>query len=124
MAYNWQQKDWTEFSYRLDEIEDVLFAFAEETGHVSGILKAMPENLQVETMIDIMVSEAIKTSEIEGEYLSRQDVISSIRKNLGLNISQEKIKDKNAEGVGALMVAARNTFASRLTQENLFSWHK
>jgi hypothetical protein len=33
-----------------------------------------------------MVWEAIKTSEIEGEYLSRLDVMSSIRHNLGLDV--------------------------------------
>ncbi|MFI5164616.1 MAG: Fic family protein [Bacteroidia bacterium] len=124
MAYNWQQKDWPEFRYTLNDIEDALFAFAEETGHLSGILKGMPEKVQTETMIDIMVSEAIKTSEIEGEYLSRPDVISSIRNNLGLNINQEKIKDKKAEGAGKLMVVVRNTFSSPLTERDLFSWHR
>ena len=84
----------------------------------------MPENIQTETIIDIMVSEAIKTSEIEGEYLSRPDVISSIRNNLGLNKNEEKIKDKMAKGVGELMVAIRNGFSSPLTENDLLSWHK
>lgn len=124
MTYNWQQKDWPEFRYSLQEIEDVLFAFAEETGHISGILKGMPEEVQTETMVNIMVSEAIKTSEIEGEYLNRPDVISSIRNNLGLNKNQEKIKDKKAGGAGELMVAVRDNFSSPLTEQDLFSWHK
>lgn len=124
MVYNWQQKDWPEFSYNLSEVEDALYAFVEETGHISGILKGMPENIQSETMIHIMVSEAIKTSEIEGEYLSRPDVISSIRNNLGLNKNLEKIKDKKAGGAGELMVAVRNTFSSPLTEQDLFLWHK
>jgi Fic family protein len=123
MKYNWQQKDWPEFRYNLKNVEDALFAFAEETGHISGILKGMPENIQTETIINIMVAEAIKTSEIEGEYLSRPDVISSIRNNLGLNKKQEKIKDKKSGGAGELMVAVRNTFSSTLTKKELFSWH-
>lgn len=123
MAYNWQQKDWTEFNYDLQDVEDILFAFAEETGHISGLLKGMPENIQTETIINIMVSEAIKTSEIEGEDLNRPDVISSIRNNLGLNKKQEKVKDKKADGAGALMVTVRNTFSSSLTENDLFSWH-
>ena len=43
----------------------------------------------MEVIIDLMVSEAIKTSEIEGEYLSRKEVLSSIRKNLGLETQAE-----------------------------------
>jgi Fic family protein len=124
MIYNWQQKDWPAFTYNLQDIEDILFAFAEQTGYIFGILKTMPEGLQTETMLNMMVSEAIKTSEIEGEYLSRQDVISSIRNNLNLNNSINPVKDKKARGAGELMVAVRNSFASLLTEETLFLWHK
>jgi Fic family protein len=123
MTYNWQQPDWPEFRYNLPKIEDALFAFAEETGHVSGILKTMPEAMQMEAVLDLMVSEAIKTSEIEGEYLSRPDVISSIRNNLGLNKTPETVKDKMAQGAGELMVLVRKTFNLPLTEETLFSWH-
>lgn len=124
MMYNWQQKDWREFKFNLQEVEDILFVFAEETGQMTGILKALPEALQMEALVNIMVSEAIKTSEIEGEYFSRQDVMSSIRNNLGLNEPPEKIKDKNAQGVGELMVSVRKEYASPLSEEQLFSWHK
>lgn len=72
----------------------------------------------------MMVSEAIKTSEIEGEYLSRKDVLSSIRKNLGLVSSPEYIQDKKAEGIGTLMIDVRNTYKEELTKEKLFAWHK
>lgn len=122
--YNWQQKDWPNFTYRLDEVEDTLFAFAERAGRVSGILTALPDNIKMETVLDIMLTEAIKTSEIEGEYLSRIDVLSSIRKNLGLINQNENIKDKKAEGIGMLMIDVRRTFKEPLTREKLFDWHK
>lgn len=121
--YNWQQKDWPSFTYTLEGVEDSLFEFAQKTGHMTGVLKALPVDVQQETIIEIMVSEAIKTSEIEGEYLSRQDVLSSIRKNLGLVSSPEYIKDKKAAGIGELMIDVRNTYKEKLTKEILFSWH-
>src|SRR5437868_1005818 len=124
MLYNWQQKDWPQFRYDLHEVEHTLFAFAEETGHVSGILKALPEEIQTDTIINLMVAEAIKTSEIEGEHLNRPDVISSIRNKLGLNETRESIKDKKAQGAGELMVLVRKTYELPLTIETLFSWHK
>jgi Fic family protein len=123
MLYNWQQKDWPDFRYDTTRIEDILFAFAEETGHITGILKALPADIQIESLIDLMVAEAIKTSEIEGEYISRQDIISSIRNNLGLNKTPEKIKDKKAQGIGKLMVDVRNTYSEPLTEAKLFEWH-
>jgi len=122
--YNWQQKDWPKFEYSLQSIEDELFLFAEKTGKVAGVLNALAESTQTEAVIDIMVSEAIKTSEIEGEYLSRKDVLSSIRKNLGLLTSPEYIADKKAVGIGELMIDVRNSYKEELTQEKLFSWHR
>jgi Fic family protein len=123
MQYNWQQPDWLDFKYDISSVLDLLIAFAEETGHISGILKTLPENTQLETIIDIMIAEAMKTSEIEGEYLSRKDVASSIRNKLGVNKKQEVVKDKMAKGAGELMVDVRQTFAEPLTKEKLFAWH-
>ena len=124
MSYNWQQPDWPVFKYNLHEVDDLLFEFAEKSGRISGFLEGLPEGAKTETLIDVMVSEAIKTSEIEGEYLSRQDVMSSIRNNLGLNSKTEPVWDKKAEGMAELMIDVKNTYAKNLTREKLFSWHR
>ncbi|MEM6735411.1 MAG: Fic family protein [Bacteroidota bacterium] len=123
MRYNWQQKDWPNFQYQTNDIEDMLFDFAERTGRISGVLQGLSELEQTEAIINLMVSEAIKTSEIEGEYLSRNDVMSSIRRNLGLNPELPLTKDKRAEGVAELMLAVRNDFLKPLTSQMLFEWH-
>lgn len=123
MTYNWQQKDWPEFRYDLSGLEDVLFSLAEKTGHVSGVLKGMPETMQTEAIIDLMVTEAVKTSEIEGEYISREDVMSSIRNQLGLNPELEQVRDQRARGAAQLMLAVRDDYAAPLTESMLFSWH-
>jgi len=122
-VYNWQQNDWPNFKFDVGIVEQELFLFAEKTGHMTGILKALPDNLQLDAAIDSMVAEAIKSSEIEGEFLSRNDVMSSIKNNLGLNTKLEKVKDKRAEGIGELMVAVRKTFNQHLSKQALYSWH-
>lgn len=123
MTYNWQQPDWPDFKYKLQDIEDVLFSFAERAGRVGGLLEGLPEDTQTETMIDMMVAEAIKTSEIEGEYLSHKDLMSSIRNNLGLIQNAPQTHDKRAEGAAEFMIDVRNSYAEKLTEETLFSWH-
>jgi len=123
MKYNWQQKDWPQFKYSPDGLNENFVRFIEETALLGGMVSALPEEMQTETLLSIMLAEAIKTSEIEGEFLSRPDVLSSIRNKLGLNVRPDSIKDKRAKGVGELMVAVRNTFSERLTEEMLLSWH-
>lgn len=124
MRYNWKQKDWCSFHYDSSVVEELLFAIAEETGHISGLIAGLPDKIKTETIIQFMVSEALNTSAIEGEYLSRQDVMSSIKNNLGINKQKENIKDKNAAGAGELMVAVRESFIEPITEEILFSWHR
>jgi Fic family protein len=53
MSYNWQQLDWTKFSYNLDAIENLLFDFAEKSGWISGFFKGISEDVQTEALIDI-----------------------------------------------------------------------
>ncbi len=99
MKYNWQRKDWPKFQYGLDEVQGLLLRFVEKTGRVDGLLSALPKPLQTETIVDLMVAEAIKSSEIEGEMLSRPDVMSSIKNNLGLNVEPLRVGDRRAEEI-------------------------
>lgn len=123
MPYNWELPDWPEFRYDLSEIEETLFKLAEKTGRASGLLKGLTADAQLEATIEMMVVEAIKTSAIEGELLSRKDVMSSMRKNLGLEAGHPT-GDKRAQGTAALMLAVRNGFAAPLSEETLFEWHR
>ena len=105
MTYFWETDDWPNFTYELDDsCEKNLYAFAQHAGRVGGLVEGLDDKDQSETLVQMMVAEAIKTSEIEGEYLSRQDVISSVRNNLGLSAPLENVGDKRAEGAAALMM--------------------
>jgi Fic family protein len=123
MKYIWQQNEWPNFKYETAGVQDLLLRFAEKTGRVDGLLSALPESVQTETIVDLMVAEAIKSSEIEGEMLSRPDVMSSIKNNLGLNAEPKRVGDRRAEGIADLMVSVRNDYAHPLSQKMLFEWH-
>jgi Fic family protein len=121
--YNWQHKNWPEFKFDSASIDKELLRFMLKAGELKGILSALPKDISTETIVQIMVTEAIKTSEIEGEIINRIDVMSSIRKNLGLHISQEP-KDKNAIGLSLLLIDVRNTYTQPLTESKILEWHK
>lgn len=123
MRYNWQQKDWPNFRYDTEGIEGALFDFATRAGRISGMLEGLTKTEQTEAVINLMVAEAIKTSEIEGEYLSRNDVMSSIKRNLGIHPNLPPTRDLRAQGIAELMLAIRNNFSTPLSEKMLFSWH-
>lgn len=91
--YNWQHKNWPEFKFDSTSIDNELMKFMLKAGELKGIISALPESISTETIIQIMVSEAIKTSEIEGEIIDRIDVLSSIKKILDyMSHKNRKIK--------------------------------
>lgn len=123
MKYNWQQPDWPKFQYSTQHVEDLLFEFSERNGRINGILEGLPQDIKMESIIEVLVSEAIKTSEIEGEYLDRKDVMSSIKNNLGL-YTKYSTKDLSAQGISELMVDAQQNYQQALTKSSLFTWHR
>ncbi|MFA5689295.1 MAG: Fic family protein [Kiritimatiellales bacterium] len=123
MKYNWQFPEWPEFHYEIAGVQDLILKFIEKTGRTDGLLSTLPETEKTETIIDLMVSEALTSAAIEGEMLSRPDVMSSIKKNLGLHAKPEKTGDQRAEGIAELLVCVRNSFKKPLSKEMLFNWH-
>lgn len=121
--YNWQFLEWPDFIYEVKEVQPLILAFAQETGEISGVIQGLSDELKQETLLQLMLSEAVKTSEIEGEYISREDVISSIRNNLGLNETLINVKDHRAGGVARLMLEVRKSFDQPLSLNMLKVWH-
>ncbi|MEM9338625.1 MAG: Fic family protein [Bacteroidota bacterium] len=123
MNYNWQQPDWPRFTFETTQAEDLLFDFAQQLGRSTGLLDALSEKDQGEAVVELMVAEAIKTSAIENEYISRQDVMSSIRKNLGFTTNSTPPLDLRAVGASELMLSVRANYAKPLSEDLLFNWH-
>jgi Fic family protein len=123
MKYNWQHPNWQNFLFDDSVIDSLCMDFALETGELKGLVDSLSTEIQQETILQFMISEAIKTSEIEGEFFSRQDVMSSIKKNLGFGDTFSQIKDKNAQGIGKLMVTVRNSYSEKLTEFSIKEWH-
>ncbi|MFM1963353.1 MAG: hypothetical protein RLZZ172_2198 [Bacteroidota bacterium] len=120
--YNWEHKNWPTFKYNLDGLEDKLLEINATVNHVVGAVSSLPDELQTETIVQVMVAEALKTSEIEGEFFSRIDIMSSIKKNLGL-ATDKFPSNKNTIGLGKMLMDIRNTFNEPLTEKKLLQWH-
>jgi Fic family protein len=121
--YNWQQDDWPRFQYDLKSIQETLIAIAEKSGVISGKLSHLSDELKMEAQINLMVEEAANTSEIEGEFISRIDIRSSIKNKLQLNPEKIHVQDKRAKGIVDLMFSVRQTFKKPLSENQLFDWH-
>src|SRR5262245_7478683 len=115
MPYNWQLPDWPDFRYDLSEMGGLLLAWAEKTVETSNLVVGLPDPQKAETLIDFMVAEALTTSEIEGETLSREDVHAAIRAGLGLATPPKNVAETCANGVAQVIIDIQETFNAPLT---------
>lgn len=122
MTYNWQQPEWPIFRFDIRKIEPLLHAYLHEAGKLEGIISALGDADREQTLLELMIAEALNTSAIEGEFMSRADVASSIRNRLHPSAKQP-VADRRAIGVGELLFSVRSTFREQLTESMLSEWH-
>lgn len=79
--------------------------------------------LRSEAILQTLTLDILKSSEIEGETLDREQVRSSIARRLGLDIGGLAPSDRNVDGVVEMMLDATQRFEKPLTRKRLFAWH-
>lgn len=84
----WQQQDWPKFRYDEKAIRMLEDTYLHQSGLFQGTLRHLSQENKTELIIDLISDEALKTSEIEGEFLNRDSLQSLIRKHFGLHSEQ------------------------------------
>jgi Fic family protein len=120
--WNWQQDDWPRFRFERSAIEKREVKFLFHGGLLLGALLHVRDDDKDALTVDLISNEALKTSEIEGEYLNRESVQSSIRRNFGLDTDARRIPAAE-RGIADMMMDLYRTFAETLTHETMFRWH-
>ncbi|GAA3643791.1 Fic family protein [Flavivirga jejuensis] len=121
--WNWQQKEWPHFSYDEDVLKDLEYKFSQNNGIVFGAFKHVSDSEKDNLLVEILSNEALKTSEIEGEYLDRDSIQSSIKNNLGLSIDKRKVPPAEY-GISEMMVDLYRNHDKPLSDKQLFNWHE
>ena len=118
----WQHSNWPLFFY---DIEQLLPRLA-TLNRLIGSLEITSRTLAGEALLDaqekVLIDEVLETSAIEGEILRRSSVRASIRKRLGLSVSQDD-SDRHTDALVSMLLDARRSSELHLTAEKLFSWH-
>jgi Fic family protein len=121
--YNWQREYWSQFKFTSTNFESKLGAIMLKAGELKGKLAALPADVRIAVVVEILVLEAMKTSEIEGELFNKVEIISSIQQNLGLTVLKNP-KDKNAIGLSKMLIQVRDEYAQELSELQLKQWHE
>src|ERR1700734_3868729 len=92
MVWNWQQPDWPVFTWHRSRLEAAEQRFLIGGGVLVGTVKHLGNEERNQLTVESMSTEALTTSEIEGEILDRASVQSSVRKQLGLSTDARRVR--------------------------------
>ena len=122
--YIWQDPDWPELRWEgaalLKSLGDCRF----QQGSLLIQMRELGFEIQQQARAEVLIEEALKTSEIEGERLDPNAVRSSVARRLGLpSAGLPAIRDQHADGMVEVLLDATVNYEQKLTAARLFGWH-
>jgi Fic family protein len=123
MQWNWQQNDWPSFQWKKEGLLEAEAKFLHQSGVLIGVARHFKKDDKNLLVVDMMTDEALKTSEIEGEYLNRDSVQASIRRNFGLDTDYRRVKPAES-GIANMVTDLYKNFDKPLSHKTLYTWHK
>lgn len=121
--YSWNKPDWPAFTWDEKRLSRLVAEVSREQGRLLGKMEALGFELRKEAHLQTLTEDVVKSSEIEGEKLEREQVRSSIARRMGMDAGGLVPADRNVEGVVEMMLDATGNYADLLTEERLFAWH-
>jgi len=122
-VYIHELPDWPRFRWSRDALLQRLAVVRHRQGRLMGRMESLGFSSRAEAVLSTLTLDVLKSSEIEGEILDRDQVRSSIARHLGIDIGALAQADRNVDGVVEMVLDATQNFAQPLTRERLFSWH-
>jgi len=123
MTYIHEQKDWPEFRWSAKELSALVANIRHKQGLLLGRMSVLGFQLRNEASLEILTTDVVKSSAIEGENLDPEQVRSSIAKRLGVDISGTAVINRHVEGIVEMMLDATQKYDEPLTKDRLFGWH-
>jgi Fic family protein len=123
MAYIHERPDWPQFQWSPDKLATRLAEVRHKQGRLLGQMESLGFDLKAEASLQTLTEEVVKSSEIEGETLDRNQVRSSLARRLGIDIGALTPAERNVEGVVEMTLDATQKLDHPITAERLFGWH-
>ncbi len=124
MTYLYDLPEWPRFTWNESALSATLAAVRHRQGRLLGRMEGLGLAERNEASLQALTQEAIKSSEIEGEFLRGDLVRSSIARRLGMDDGGLTPADRRVDGLADMVVDATREYAAPLTKERLFSWHR
>lgn len=121
--YIYQHYNWPNFTWDNSQIIDSLSLARNLQGRIIGKMESFGFQLRDEAILDTLTIEVLKSTEIEGEFFSLEEVRSSVARHLGLDFPEAILSSRNVDGMVEMVLDAVKNSKEPLDNERLFSWY-
>ena len=122
--YIWQGPFWPEFRWDSTVLLKFLGNCRFQQGSLLTQMRELGFEVQQQARAEVLIEEALKTSEIEGERLDPNAVRSSVARRLGLpSAGMPEARSQHADGIVEILLDATMNHEHELTADRLFGWH-
>src|SRR3954467_7917415 len=109
-TYIYDLPGWPGFHWNYEALAKRLSAMRHRQGRLIGRMQALGFPLREEAVLKTLTEDVLKSSEIEGEILDKDQVRSSIARRLGIDAGALPPADRNVEGVVEMMLDATQRY--------------
>ena len=119
----WQRNDWPQITLgcATPEAED---AFLTGAAALRGHMARLDETARNTLIVDALAWDGWATSAIEGEFLSRSSLQSSLRRRLGLPDEPGAPNGQREQDLAEMLLSAMETWREPLTAETMKAWQR
>lgn len=118
----YELEKWPEFYFDQTRIFPLLEKCHIEQGKLLSKMELLGLSEKEDKVLATITSDVIKSSEIEGYILNKDQVCSSVARRLGFERSGLVSSDRNIDAVVEMMIDATQNYDKPLTQQRLFGW--
>lgn len=122
-SYIHELDGWPHLAWNRERLLAPLASVRHHQGRLIGRMEGMGFSLRNEAVLQTLTQDVLKSSDIEGEKLDKDQVRSSIARRLGLDIGGLIPADRHVDGVVEMTLDATQRYAAPLTKERLWAWH-
>lgn len=122
-TYIHELKGWPKFLWRQEALAASLADAHHAQGRLLGRMESLGFALRSEAELETLTEEIVKSSDIEGEKLSKEQVRSSLARRLGLEVGALAPPNRHVEGVVEMMLDATRNYSKPLSAKRLSDWH-
>ena len=123
MRYIHDYENWWQFRYDSDRVLNELGRVRAKQGIVLGRMLSLGFDSQDEATLSNLSLELVRSSEIEGQQLSLEEVRSAIARRLGIETAGLVPVSRYVDGVVEMQLDATQNYDKPLSHDRLFGWH-